>query len=117
MQSQHSIQGGQAYGLTIHVKFKSYQQLLLSLVSVVMSCDGLFSLFVHMNDKRAVHTPYAWLQTIYTLLNVKNTEGSIGKSSICSTNSPDLPPIEPHLCIKSKFLNKQSLIKQHSISS
>lgn len=46
-----------AYSLAIHVQFKCYQQLLLRLVSVVMSCDGLLSLFVHMNDKRASIPP------------------------------------------------------------
>ena len=59
--------------LAIHIKFKSYQQLSLSLVSVVMSYASLFSFFVHIsNDKRAVHTPYAWLWTILS----KNAEGS-----------------------------------------
>lgn len=38
------------------------------------SSDGLFNSFVHItNDKKAAHTPYAWLQTInYTHLSLYN---------------------------------------------
>ena len=57
------LQDTVSYSVAIHVKFKSYQQLSLPSVSVVMSCDYLFSSFVlAMTNKGAGHSPYARLR-------------------------------------------------------